>query len=756
MEENGLSEVRKRDGRIVSFDQIKIAHAIWKAMQAVGIETIGIVKKALTFADAEFVSDKVFAELKRIYRSGSIPTIENIQDIVEENLIIGDYHKTAKAYIVYRHERAKIRSAKKEVPVEAKKLAEESSKYFQGPYEEFIYFGHYSRWIPEQNRRETWVETIDRYMSFMFENLGNRLTSEEYAQTKRMILSQKVMPSMRLIWSAGKAARATNVAAYNCAYQAIEHIRDFGEQLYVLMCGAGISFSVEENFIQELPKVEKQKGLILPIFKIPDSKEGWAEALNLGVETWMSGGEINFNFSEIRPHGARLNTMGGWASGPEPLKGLLKFARARVLNKQGRRLKPIDVHDIMCKIGDAVIMGGVRRSAELSLSDLDDLDMRLAKIGRFFEQHPERQMANNSVAYNEKPNLQEFLEEWVSLMNSGSGERGIFNRGGLKFQLPHRRLLTFGSHLEKSGTNPCGEIVLRSKGFCNVTELVARMSDSFKNLMEKIFYGALLGTYQATLTNFPFLSSEWQRNAEEERLLGVSITGQWDSPIVRDEAILRKLKEEVVRVNRIFAERFNINPSTCTTCVKPSGTVSQLVNASSGMHPRYAKFYIRRVEIDAADPLFKMLRDQKVPYHPKYGQPDGQATNYVLEFPIKSPDNAITRHDLNALEQLEYWKKVKVNYTEHNPSITIYINNDEWLQVGNWVWDNWDIIGGLAFLPRDDSIYPQAPYEEITEEEYKRKVDEFPEIDYSQILAYESYDEKGAHELACTAGKCEI
>ena len=304
--------------------------------------------------------------------------------------------------------------------------------------------------------------------------------------------------------------------------------------------------------------------------------------------------------------------------------------------------------------------------------------------------------------------------------------------------------------------NPCGEIVLRSKGFCNVTELVARMSDSFKNLMEKIFYGALLGTYQATLTNFPFLSSEWQRNAEEERLLGVSITGQWDSPIVRDEAILRKLKEEVVRVNRIFAERFNINPSTCTTCVKPSGTVSQLVNASSGMHPRYAKFYIRRVEIDAADPLFKMLRDQKVPYHPKYGQPDGQATNYVLEFPIKSPDNAITRHDLNALEQLEYWKKVKVNYTEHNPSITIYINNDEWLQVGNWVWDNWDIIGGLAFLPRDDSIYPQAPYEEITEEEYKRKVDEFPEIDYSQILAYESYDEKGAHELACTAGKCEI
>ncbi len=751
-QESLLSQVRKRDGRIMSFDQIKITNAIWKAMQAVGVD----LNKNLALADAKLVSDKIFAELKRIYRSGGIPTIEDIQDIVEENLILSDYPKTAKAYIVYRHERAKIRSTKKDVPPELKKMVDESKQYFQGPYEEFIYFGHYSRWIPGENRRETWVETVDRYMSFMFEKLGNRLTPKEYEQTRQIILYQKTMPSMRLIWSAGKAVRATNVTAYNCAYQAVERIRDFGEQLYILMCGAGISFSVEENFIQELPKAEKQKGMILPTFKIPDSKEGWAEALNLGIEAWMKGGEIDFDFSEIRPHGTRLNTMGGWASGPDPLKGLLKFSRARILNRQGRRLKPIDAHDIMCKIGDAVIMGGVRRSAELSLSDLDDLDMRLAKVGRFFEQHPERQMANNSAAYNEKPSLPAFLEEWVSLMNSGSGERGIFNRGGLKFQLPHRRLLTFGPHFEKSGTNPCGEITLRSKQFCNVTETIARVSDSFENLMEKTFYATLLGTYQSTLTDFPFLSPEWKKNCEEERLLGVSITGQWDSPIVRDETVLRKLKEEVIRVNRIFAERFGINPSTCVTCIKPSGTVSQLVNASSGMHPRYAKYYIRRVEIDAADPLFKMLRDQKVPYHPKYGQPDGQATNYVLEFPMKSPENAITRHDLNALEQLEYWKKVKINYTEHNPSITIYVNEDEWLRVGNWVWENWDIVGGLSFLPRDDSIYPQPVYEEITEEEYKRKLEEFPEIDYSQILAYESYDEKGAHELACTAGVCEL
>lgn len=752
MEEVLLSQIRKREGQIVSLDQSKITNAVWKAMQAVGTDLKGI----LTFADASAVSDEVFNALKIMYRSGGVPIIEDIQDMVEEKLILGDYPKTAKAYIVYRYERAKIRSAKKFVPPEMKKIVDESKQYFQGPYEEFIYFGHYSRWIPDQNRRETWIETVDRYMSFMFEKIGDRLTSEEYEKTRQIILCQKTMPSMRLIWSAGKAARATNVAAYNCAYQAIEHIRDFGEQLYVLMCGAGISFSVEENFIQELPKVEKQKGLILPTFKIPDSKEGWAEALNLSIETWMKGGEIDFDFSKLRPRGARLSTMGGWASGPDPLKGLLKFTRARILNRQGRRLRPIDGHDINCKIGDAVIMGGVRRSAELGLSDLDDMDMRLAKVGKFFEQHPERQMANNSVAYNEKPNLPEFLEEWVSLMNSGSGERGIFNREGLKHQLPHRRLLTFGPHFEKSGTNPCGEIVLRSKQFCNVTEIVARTSDNLESLKEKAFYGALLGTYQATLTDFPFLSSEWKRNCEEERLLGVSITGQWDSPVVRDEAILRELKGEIIRVNRIFAERFGINPSTCVTCVKPSGTVSQLVNASSGMHTRYAEYYIRRVEIDAADPLFKMLRDQKVPYHPKYGQPDGQATNYVLEFPIKSPENAITRYDLNALEQLEHWKKVKVNYTEHNPSITIFINEDEWLKVGNWVWENWDVVGGLSFLPRDDSVYPQPVYEEITEEEYKRKVEEFPEIDYSQILAYESYDEKGAHELACTANKCEI
>ena len=751
-QENLLSQVRKRDGRIMPFNQEKITNAIWKAMQTVKIDIGG----ELIFENAEEISDKVFEELKRIYRSGGIPTIEEIQDIVEENLTLGDYPKTAKAYIVFRHERAKVRSAKKEIPADVKKLADESKLCFQGPYEECIFFGHYSRWLPDKNRRETWIETIDRYLSFMFENLGDRLTPEEYEHVRQMIRSQKVMPSMRLMWSAGKAARATNAAAYNCAYQAVERIRDFGEQLHVLMCGTGISFSVEENFIQELPKVEKQKGLILPTFKVPDSKEGWADALNLGIESWMKGGEIDFDFSEIRPRGVRLNTMGGWASGSDPLKGLLKFARARILNRQGRRLKPIDVHDIMCKIGDTVIMGGVRRSAELSLSDLDDLDMRLAKVGRFFEQHPERQMANNSVAYNEKPSLPEFLEEWVSLMKSGSGERGIFNRQGLKHQLPHRRWLTFGPYFDRCGPNPCGEIILRSKQFCNLTEAIARSYDTLESLMEKIYYATMLGTYQSTLTNFPFLSSEWKKNCEEERLLGVSITGQLDSPIVRDAAVLQKLKEEAIRVNRIFAERFKINPSTCVTCVKPSGTVSQLVNASSGMHPRYAKYYIRRVEIDAADPLFRMLRDQKIPYHPKYGQAEGHATNYVLEFPIKSPEGATTRHDLTALDQLEYWKRVKTNYTEHNPSITVYIAEDEWLEAGNWLWKNWDILGGLSFLPQDDSVYPQPVYEEIDEDEYKRKLAAFPEIDYSQILAYEIYNEKGAHELACATGICEI
>lgn len=562
---------------------------------------------------------------------------------------------------------------------------------------------------------------------------------------------------MRLLWSAGEAARKTNVAAYNCSFIAPESLQDFGEIMYILMCGTGVGFSVEQQSIHKLPQIKKQTGKKLPTHVVEDSKEGWADAFVFGLKTWFNGEDVAFDYSRVRPQGARLKTMGGRASGPEPLRALMEFSRERILQRQGRRLNTLDVHDIICKIGEVVVMGGVRRSALISLSDLDDVDMRHAKDGAFYISHPERSMANNSAIYNEKPTVSEFLDEWLSLIKSGSGERGIFNRSTLLEQLPERRRESFASHLATCGTNPCGEIILRSKQFCNLSEVVARAEDTPETLLRKIRLATILGTYQSTLTNFPYLSPEWKKNCEEERLLGVSITGQWDSPAVRNPETLRALKAEAIKVNEEYAKRFGINASTCVTCVKPSGTVSQLVDASSGMHPRHAPYYIRRIRISATDPLFKMLKDQKFPYKPEVGQTESDATTYVLEFPVKAPDGAIYRDDLSAIEQLEYWKQVKVNFTEHNPSVTVSVSDDEWLEVGNWLYKNWEIIGGLSFLPRTNHVYALAPYEAISKEKYEQLANALPKIDFAEIVCYEETDEtQGAKELACVAGSCEL
>lgn len=743
-----MDKVRKRDGRIAPFDESKIINAISKAMKVTG-EDNGV--------KAEKVAKKVVEKLQIKYRSGGVPAIEEIQDVVEEELILAEFAKTAKAYIIYRHQRAEIRAQKKEVPRRVKELAEESKKYFRNPLAEFIYFGHYSRWIPEENRRETWIETVNRYMKFMFENIGDALLPTEYEEIRLAILRQEVMPSMRLMWSAGAAARATNVTAYNCSFTAPRNLRDFGEIMYLLMCGTGVGFSVEDHIIQSLPQIKFQKNKTPLRHVITDSKEGWANGLTLGLETWFSGEDILFDYSQVRPYGSRLKTMGGRASGPDPLRAVLDFSRNTILKKQGRRLHSINVHDIICKIGQCVEMGGVRRSAELSLSDLDDDKLRLAKIGYFFNEHPQRTMANNSAVYLQKPSAEEFLEEWLSLIKSKSGERGIFNRGGLQNQLPKRRWQTFKHYAYDCGTNPCGEIILRLKQFCNVTEMVARIEDNAKSLMRKIKIATILGTYQSTLTKFPYLSAEWQKNCEEERLLGVSITGQWDCPAIHNEELLRQLKKTAIETNKIYADKFQINPSTAITCVKPSGTVSQLVDSASGLHPRYAQYYIRRVRIDASDPLFKMLKDQKVLYHPEVGQIDGLATQYVFEFPVQAPNNAVTMNDLSAIQQLEYWKSLKLNFTEHNPSVTVYVGEKEWIETANWLYNNWDVLGGMTFLPRNNHIYSLAPYEAITEEKYKELIVQFPQIDYSQILAYEKEDEtKGARELACASGQCEL
>lgn len=753
-----LDKVQKRNGSVVNFDIDRIVNAIHKAMQAT---------EEGTQKNAKAIGDQVIADLNHIRKRHKtfIPTVEGIQDAVERALILSKHVKTAKAYILYREKRAEERRYKGYIPEHVTKLTQASKKYFRNTLSELVYVRTYARWIEAEQRRETWIETIDRYLDFMRENLGNKLTKTEYEEIRDAILKQEIMPSMRLLQFSGKAARATHVCAYNCSYLAPSSLKDFGEVMYISMCGTGVGFSVESANIQTLPIVKRQTGKVLAAHVIPDSKEGWCDALILGLKTWYDGKDIKFDYSKLRPAGARLNTMGGKSSGPEPLRALLDFARERILRRQGRRLSNLDAHDILCKIGEVVVSGGVRRSAMISLSDLDDADLRDAKKGPFYYTDPQRGMANNTAVYVEKPSNKDFMEEWLALMKSGSGERGILNRGGLATTLPKRRIkfleeqnyIQNGKVIGIIGTNPCGEIILRSKGFCNLSEVIARAEDDEKSLLRKVRLATILGTYQATLTKFPYLSKEWKKHCEEERLLGVSITGQWDCKTVRDAKILTKLKAEAIRVNKEYAKRFNIKQAMAITCVKPSGTVSQVVSCASGMHARFSPYYIRRIRISATDSLFKMLKDQGVPYYPEVGQTEDSATTFVLEFPVKSPRGAICRNKLTAMEQLEYWEKVKTNYTEHNPSVTITVADDEWVRVANWVYENWDIVGGLSFLPKSDHVYRLAPYEEIDKARYDELCKKVANIDFSQIIIYERTDETEVkRELACVGGVCEL
>lgn len=754
-----LPQIQKRDGRIVPFAFEKIVRAIHKAMNA---------SHEGSAEEAEVVAHKVASEMMRIAKiyKNFLPTVEGCQDEVERQLMLSDYITTAKAYILYRAERAHRRSEDGMVPEHVQKLAKESAKYFAGnPLGEFVYLRTYARWIEGEKRRETWIETVDRYINFMRENLGEKLTEKEYATVREAILKQEVMPSMRAMQFSGAPARKCNTCVYNCTYTAPTKLDDFAEIMYLSMQGCGVGFAVESHNIQQLPQIEKQTGVTETTHVIADSKEGWCDALTLGLRTWYAGKDIEFDYSHIRPAGTRLKTMGGKASGPEPLRSLLGFARERIMKRQGRRLRNIDAHDIICKIGECVVAGGVRRTAMISLSDLDDTEIRDAKKGQFYLTDPHRMVSNNSAVYETRPNNTELMDEWVALMKSGTGERGIFNRGSLATTMPKRRLefLTkkYGAvrkgFIGQIGTNPCGEILLQSKQFCNLSEVVARANDTEKTLLRKVRLAALLGTYQSTLTKFNYISKEWTEHCEQERLLGVSITGQWDSPAVRSPETLQKMRDAAVRENAKYAKRFGIPASMSVTAVKPSGTVSQTLNCSSGLHPRHAQYYIRRVRISATDSLFKLMRDQGVPMHPEVGQSEGAANTYVLEFPVKAPSGSVFKNDLSALEQLEYWKTVKLNYTEHNPSATISVGDDEWVGVVAWIEKNWDWIGGLSFLPRENHMYRLAPYEAIDEATYERLSAAFPDIDYSKLVTYERSDEtEQARELACAGGTCEI
>jgi len=745
-----IKGVQKRDGEIIPFDIEKIKNAINKAMLA-GSEG--------SIEEASVVAEKVAIEIGNISKDNKdyIPKVEDIQDIVEKQLMLSDYVKSSKNYILYREERARLRAHGFSVPERVKKMTDESKKYFRNPLSEFVYYRSYAKWIEEEGRRETWIETIDRYMNFMKGKIGDKLKDSEYEEVREAILKQEAMPSMRLLQFAGNAAEKTNVCAYNCSFVAPSTFQDFGDIVYISMCGTGVGFSVESKNIQSLPQIKIQTGKKLPTYVIPDTKEGWADAIVYGMKTWFDGNDVDFDFSLLRPAGARLKIMGGKSSGPQPLINLLGFTRERVIRRQGRHLRNVDAHDIICKIGECVVSGGVRRSALISLSDLDDQDMRDSKNGQFWVNEGQRMLANNSAVYNTKPTETEFLKEWIALMESGSGERGIFNRGSLYTSLPKRRIEVSKDYIGEMGTNPCGEIILRSRQFCNLSEVVARAEDTEEDLMRKIRIATILGTYQSTLTKFGYLGKDWKNNCEEERLLGVSMTGQWDSKISRDPQVLTKLRLESIRINKIYAKRFGISESTCITAVKPSGTVSQTVDCASGMHPRHAPYYIRRVRISATDALFKMLKDQGVPYHPEVGQTIDTANTFVLEFPMKAPEDAICKDDITAVDQLEHWKIVKVNYTEHNPSVTISVGEDEWIKVAHWLYQNWEIVGGLSFLPRSNHVYQLAPYEAIDEKTYNELISKMPDFDFSKIVSYEIKDETEVkRELACVSGVCDI
>jgi ribonucleoside-diphosphate reductase alpha chain len=758
-----IKKIQKRNGLIVPFDFDRVVSAISKAMIASNEGSEG---------EAEMVANKVVADLVRISRKHKnfIPHVEGIQDSVEKELILSEYVKTAKAFILYREERARLRDIRGiEVPENVRALTEESKKYFRTALGEFIYYRTYAKWIEGEGRRETWIETVDRYIGFMKENLGNKLKDTEYKDVREAILKQEVMPSMRLLQFAGKAAHATNVCAYNCSYIAPSSFQDLAEIMYISMCGTGAGYSVESANVQKFPQIEHQMGEKLSVHVIPDNKEGWADSLVVGMKAWAAGKDVEFDYSQLRPAGARLKTMGGKSSGPAPLRKLLNFTRDTMLKKQGKRLSNLDVYDIICMIADCVVSGGVRRSATISLSDLDDEQIRHAKDGQFYLTNPHRALANNSAVYITKPTAEEFLDEWTSLVKGKSGERGIFNRGSLAKTMPIRRIeLLKEKHKDYFdstgtrmvgfiGTNPCGEIILQSKQFCNLSEIVARNEDTEKTLLKKIRLATIIGTFQSTLTYFPYLSKEWKTHCEEERLLGVSLTGQWDCPEVRKPEVLEKLRKESVKMNKEFAKRFGVSQSTSITCVKPSGTVSQTVDCSSGMHPRHSEFYIRRVRIAATDSLFKMMKDQGIPYQPEVGQTLESATTFVLEFPVRSPKGSIYKNDLTALEQLEHWKMVKIAYTEHNPSVTVSVGDDEWLEVANWVYKNWDIVGGLSFLPREDHVYQLAPYESIDEARYTELSKRMGNIDFSKIMTYEKTDEGDLkRELACAGGACEV
>ena len=621
-------------------------------------------------------------------------------------------------------------------------------------YQQFIHKSRYARWIPEHSRREEWHETVNRYVDFWKDR--EQINEKEALKLFNAIHNLEVMPSMRCMMTAGKALDKDNVAGFNCSYLHIDSPRSFDELMYVLMCGTGVGFSVERNFINKLPEIAESFHQTDSLIVVSDSKIGWASAFRELIAMLYAGKIPQWDVSRVRGSGERLKTFGGRASGPEPLVDLFNFCVEVFQKAKGRKLTSIECHDVCCKIADIVVVGGVRRSALISLSNLSDQRMSKAKSGDWWRNEGHRRLANNSVAYTEKPDFESFLSEMQTMYESKAGERGIFSRVAAQ-KIAGRNGRRDADH--EFGTNPCSEIILRSNQFCNLSEVVVRADDTLATLKKKVETAAIIGTLQATLTDFRYLRNLWKRNTEEEALLGLSLTGIMDHPVIgvssdKTAQWLEELKLVAIKTNKKWAEKLGINQSVAITCVKPSGTVSQLVDSASGIHPRFSKHYIRRVRSDAKDPLAQFMSTAGFPVE----QDVASLTSWVYSFPVKSPRTSTTVKQVGAMQQLALWKTYQNSWCEHKPSITVYYTDDEFLQVAQWIWDNFDICSGISLLPVSDHVYQQAPYEDISAEKYKELVAEMPkDVDWSELEQYEMEDNTtGSQELACVGGACEI
>ena len=641
-------------------------------------------------------------------------------------------------------------------------------------YQQFIHLSRYARWDYDKERRETWYETIERYFDFFTEHLeetcGYVLTNGERVDLENSVKELNVMPSMRCLMTAGPALKKENVSGYNCSYVKVDSQRSFDEILYVLMNGTGVGFSVEESYTNQLPIVPDQLYETDTTIVVADSKLGWARAFKELISLLYGGHIPKWDISKVRLAGAPLKTFGGRASGPAPLVDLFNFTVNTFKSSVGRKLRPIECHDIVCKTAEIVVVGGVRRSALISLSDLNDREMRFAKSGQWWEKDKQRSLANNSVNYKEKPDVGTFMREWLSLYDSKSGERGIYNGLSAKHHvndLNTREKDTNGTYIQRRlarddfGTNPCSEIILRSREFCNLSEVVLRSNDTLQSIKSKVRIATIIGTFQSTLTSFKYLSREWGRNCEDERLLGVSLTGIMDCAITNGskgnlKKTLNELRDVAVETNKEYAEKLGINRSAAITCVKPSGTVSQLVDSASGIHARHNPYYVRTVRADNKDPLCKMMKKEGFPNEPDVNKPDHTT---VFSFPAKSPRGAICRNDMTAWKQLSLWHTYAKEWCEHKPSVTVSVKEEEWVNTAAWVYDNFDDISGISFLPFSDHSYRQAPYQDCTEQEYKELLKKMPKkVDWDILAKFESKDYTSAsQEFACTsAGGCEL